>query len=126
MSAQTFVLEQWSKRFFVVIAVLLVGLVAGLLAINLPRAESLSSAVAVENQSSILRGIDASTARYTALAAHYAAPNDALQRGIDASSARYTALAAHLTAPNAGLQRGIDASSARYTAMAEYYAAQGK
>jgi hypothetical protein len=124
MSAHTFVLEQWSKRLFVVVAVLLVGLVAGLLAINLPRAESLPPAVVVENQPSILRGIDASSARYTALADYFGAQSDALQRGIDASSARYTALATHFGAKNVGLQRGIDASAARYTALATYIATE--
>jgi glutamine synthetase len=149
MSAHTFVLEQWSKRLFVAVSVLLVGLIAGLLAITLPRAASLSSAVVIEDQASILRGIDADAARYTALAASYAARSDGLQhgidasaarytalaasygarsdarqRGIDASAARYTALATHFATRNDGLQRGIDASAARYTAMAAYYAAK--
>ncbi len=151
MSTHTLAVEQWSKPFFVALAVLLVGLIAGLLLISPPRAETLSSAVVIDDQAGILRGIDASaarytamaadfaarstslqrgidasSARYTALAAHFAAPNDGLQRGIDASAARYTALAAHFAAPNDGLQRGIDAGSARYSALAEFYTAAGK
>ena len=123
MSAHTFVIEQWSKRFFVAVAVLLVGLIVGMLVITLPRAQSLSPTVKVDKQASILRGIDASSARYTALAAHFAGVNDRLQRGIDASSARYTALAAFYGGKSEGVQRGIDASAARYSALAEYYAA---
>ena len=121
MSAHTFVFEQWSKRFFVAVVVLLVGLIAGVLVMTLSRAESLSSAVVIEDQASIQRGIDASTARYTALAAHFAGKSDGLQRGINASAARYSALAAFYGAKSDALQRGIDASAARYSALAAFY-----
>jgi hypothetical protein len=44
-----------------------------------------------------------------------------LQRGIEASAARYVALAARHVAKSDGIQRGIDASAARYSAMGAHY-----
>ncbi len=124
MSANSPVVKRWFKRFLVAVGILAVGLILGILVITPPPAETQSVAVVTENEDSIQRGIDASAARYSAMAATYAAKKDGLQRGIDASAARYTAMAASYAAENDGLQRGIDASAARYTAMAKYYAAK--
>jgi len=124
MSANSPVVKRWFKRFSVAVGILAVGLILGSFVVTVPPAETQSAAVVTENEDSLQRGIDASAARYTAMAASYAAENDGLQRGIDASAARYTAMAASYAAENEGLQRGIDASAARYTAMAASYAAK--
>lgn len=47
-----------------------------------------------------------------ALAAHFAAVSG-VRRGVDASAARYTALAAYYAAENEDIQSGIDAGAAR-------------
>ena len=122
MSVTSPVARRWFKRDVVAMSVLAVGLIVGALVIAAPLAV-LQSAVVTEIEDSIQRGIDASSARYTALAAHYAAENTAILRGIDASAARCTALGEHFAEKDAGVQRGIDASAARYTALAAYYAA---
>jgi hypothetical protein len=126
MSANSPVVKRWFKRFLVAMTILAVGLIVGILVVTPPPAETQSAAVVTENEDSIQRGIDASAARYSAMAAYYAVKDDDIQRGIDASAARYSAMAAYYAAKNDGIQRGIDASAARYTAMAEYYAAARK
>jgi hypothetical protein len=126
MSANSPVVKRWFKRFLVAVGILAVGLIVGILVITPPPAETQSAAVVTENEDSIQRGIDASAARYTAMAKYYAVKDDGIQRGIDASAARYTAMAKYYAVKDDGLQRGIDASAARYTAMAEYYAAKGE
>jgi hypothetical protein len=121
MSANSPVVQRWFKRSLVAVGILAVGLIVGSFVVTPPPAETQSAAVVTD---SLQRGMDASAARYTAMAASYAAENDGLQRGMDASAARYTAMAASYAAKNDGLQRGIDASAARYTAMAASYAAE--
>jgi hypothetical protein len=119
MSANSPVVKRWFKRSLVAMGILAVGLIVGILVITPPAAETESAAVVTD---SIQRGIDASAARYTAMAASYAVKDDSLQRGIDASAARYSAMAASYGVKDDSIQRGIDASAARYAAMAEYYA----
>ena len=121
MSANSHVVKRWFKRFLVAVGILAVGLIVGSFVVTPPPAETQSAAVVTD---SLQRGIEASTARYTAMAKSYATENDGLQQGIEASAARYTAMAASYAAKNDGLQRSIDASAARYTAMAKYYAAK--
>ncbi len=58
-------------------------------------------------------------ARWTALGEPLREKDAAAQRGIDASAARYTALADdYYAAKNEDIQQGIDADAARYTALA--------
>ena len=82
----------------------------------------------VENETGSQRALDASAARYTAMAEFYLANDEAnRQRAIKAESARYSGLAEfHLGENKSSVQRALDASAARYTAMAEYYIAAGK
>jgi hypothetical protein len=124
MSAEPLVLNRWSTRFLVAMALLAVGLIVGIVVITHLPAVTQSAVVVTGNEASIRRGVDASAARYTAMAADLATKKDAVQRGIDASAARYTALAAYYAAKNDPVQRGIDASAARYTAMAADLAAK--
>ena len=85
--------SQAFRRFLVTMMMLAVGLnVGGLLIAPLP-AQAQSAAILGRNEDSLQRGIDASSARYTALAAHYGAESDTVQLGIDASAARYSAMA---------------------------------
>jgi hypothetical protein len=127
MSANSPVVKRWFKRFLVAMTILAVGLILGILVITLPPAETQSAAVVTENEDSLQRSIDASAARYTAMAEYYAAKNDGLQRSIDASAARYTAMAEYYAAKEEDrIRRTIEADAARYTAMAEYYAAKGE
>ncbi len=87
--------SQVFKRFSVTMMMLAVGLSVGSLLIAPLPAQAQPAAALTENEDSVQRGVDASAARYTALAAHYAVGNDDVQRGVDASAARYTALAEH-------------------------------
>ncbi len=106
MSANSPVVKRWFKRFLIAVGILAVGLILGSFVVTVPAAETQSAAVVTENEDSIQRGIDASAARYSAMAEYYAAENDGLQRGIDASAARYTAMAAYYAAENDGIQQG--------------------
>jgi hypothetical protein len=85
MSANSTLVKRWFKRSLVAVGILAVGLTVVSFVVTPPPAETESAAVVTD---SIERGIDANAARYTALAASYAAEHDALQRGIDASAAR--------------------------------------
>jgi type II secretory pathway component PulM len=98
MSANSPVVKRWFKRVLVAVGILAVGWILGSFVVTPPSAETQSAAAITENEDSLQRGIDASAARYTAMAASYAVENDDLQRGIDASAARYTAMAASYTA----------------------------
>ena len=60
------VFKRWFKRF-------LLGLILGSFVVTVLSAEAQSAIVVSENEDSIRRGIDASSARYTALAEYYAA-----------------------------------------------------
>jgi len=99
------------------------------LASGLPDGDVFASAGGIE------RGIDAASARWSALGEYYLAKADAdsarwvalgefylaKDRGIDADSARWVALGEYYTAKAAAVQRGIDASTARYQAMGRLY-----
>ncbi len=65
--------------------------------------------------------LDASSARYTALAAYYGAKKVDVERSVAASSARWAAQGADYMAR---IEAAAAASSARYTALAAYYAAR--
>jgi hypothetical protein len=71
------------------------------------------------NESATLRAVEASAARYNAMAEYYAA--NSTTRAIEASAARYTGLAEYYAANSA--TRAIEASAARYTGLAGYYTA---
>ena len=73
MSANSPVVKRWIKRFLVAMTTLAVGLIVGILVITPPSAETQSAAVVTENEDSLQRGIDASAARYTAMAEYDAA-----------------------------------------------------
>jgi hypothetical protein len=124
MSVASAVAKRLSRRDLAATAILAAVLAASVLVISSPLAATWSALVVTGNEDSVQRGIDASAARYTALAGHFAMKNENIQRGLDASAARYTALAGNYAAKDAGIQRGIAADAARYTALAGYYAAR--
>jgi hypothetical protein len=73
MSANSPVVKRWFKRFLVAVGILTVGLIVGNFVVTVPPAETQLAAAVTENEDSIQRGIDASAARYTAMAEYYAA-----------------------------------------------------
>ncbi len=99
MSAHSLVVKQWLKPVVVAMTILAVGLVLSILVTTLPTTETRSAAVITEKENSVQRGIDASAARYTAMAEYYAAKEeDSVRRGIDADAARYTAMGTYYAA----------------------------
>jgi CO dehydrogenase/acetyl-CoA synthase epsilon subunit len=88
---------------------------AGLLLVPLVLAALVFAPLASAHDGGIEQGIDADTARYTAMGRFY---QDGTQRGIDADTARYTAMGQFY---QDRLQRALDADTARYTAMGEFY-----
>ena len=123
MSANTPVANKWTKRF--PIAVIVLG-VAALLSylVTSPLPAIHWGASISKSGSSIQRGWEADTARYTAMAEFYAAQAEGIQRGLKADAARYTAMTKHFAAPQESVQLSRQADTARYTAMAEFYAAK--
>jgi len=77
------------------------------------------------NESAALRAVEASAARYSAMAEKYLAQNETnVQRAFEADAARYSAMAAYYLAPNeANVQRANDATAARYSGLAAYLTA---
>ena len=71
--------------------------------------------------SSIQSGLEADAARYTAMAAFDNAVTSSIQSGLEADAARYTAMAAFNNAGTNSIQSGMEADAARYTAMAMYH-----
>jgi hypothetical protein len=120
MSANTPVANKWTRRFpFAVIVVAIVVFVSYLVITPLP---AIHLGVPIfENGLSIQRGLEADTARYTAMAEFYVAQAKHSQSGLEADAARYTAMAEFYNANEASIQRGLEADTARYTAMAKYY-----
>lgn len=119
--------EPLSTRLWLALAAVLAVLSLGVFIANQPAAvTSPSVAVSEAAANPVLRaaerGLEASAARYTGLAAFYAAQSGD-QRGIEASATRYTGLAGFYAA-QAGAQRGIEAEIARYDGLAGFYAAQ--
>jgi hypothetical protein len=76
MSANSPVVKRWFKRFLVAVGILAVGWILGSFVVTPPSAETQSAAVVTENEDSLQRGIDASAARYTAMAASYTAKEE--------------------------------------------------
>ena len=70
----------------------------------------------------MLRGFEASGARYAGLAEHFAEIAAGTLRGFDATGARYTGLAAHFGARN---EVATEAEIARWNGLAEYYGEAG-
>jgi hypothetical protein len=87
------------------------------------RAQGSRASLEVAAESSVTHdteaGVDASSARWTALGAYYTAKYEAAAA---ASSARWTALGAYYTAK---YEAAAAASSARYEAIAEWYSQKG-
>ena len=102
------------KRFLVTMTVLAVGLIVGILVITPPPVESQSAASLAETEVSLLRGIDASAARWNALGAHYAPDYEAIAA---VNSARWNALGAYFTESKARV-----ADAARWNALGAHYA----
>jgi hypothetical protein len=77
------------------------------------------------NESAALRAVEASAARYSAMAENYLAQNETnVQRAFEADAARYTAMAAYYLAQNeTNVQRANDANAARYSGLAAYLTA---
>ncbi len=77
------------------------------------------------NESAALRAVEASAARYSAMAENYLAQNEGnVQRAFEADAARYTAMAEYYLAQNeTNVQRANDANAARYTGLAAYLTA---
>ena len=73
MSANSPIVKRWFKRFLVVMAILAVGLILSILVITPAPAETRSDAVFIESEDSSQRGLEASAARYNAMAEYYAA-----------------------------------------------------
>ena len=124
MSAHTPVVTHRFNWFPVLTTILAVGLILAILVVAVPRINTGPVSVASGNDAGLQRGLDASAARYTAMAEAYFAQQEALQRSVDASAARYTALAEAYFGQQEALQRSFDASAARYTALAEAYGAR--
>ena len=120
MLSNTFVAHHWFKGFLVAMTILAIGLIPGILMLNAAPVETGTVDMVIENEANVPPGIEASAARYTALAEYYAARNDSVQRGLSADAARYSALAEHYA-----LQRSQNASAARYTALATHYQNDG-
>lgn len=120
MSANTPVVNRWTKRIPFALIILAVALALSYLTIApLPTFSLPASAPA--SVSSLQRGQEAYAARYTAMAQAFAAQGAAsvnIQRSRVAETARYTAMAEAFAAKEAaGIQRSWDAYAARYTAM---------
>ena len=82
MSANSPIVKRWFKRSLVAVGILAVGLIVGSFVVTPPPAETESAAVVTENEDSLQRGIDASAARYAAMAEYYALVA-AAERGVD-------------------------------------------
>ena len=120
MSANTSSVQQWIKRVVAAVAILGVGSLVGILALNPRPAEIESAVVVAADEATVRRSLDAYAARYAGIAQHYAARGEALEHSRDAYAARYTGLAEHYAGLGEALRRGRDAYAARYAGMAAF------
>jgi len=122
MSTNTTVVNQWIKRLPFAVILLAVVLTLSLTLANIQPVVRFGSAAPV-SESSIKSGIEADTARYTAMAEYYIAQKESVALGIQADAARYTAMTAFYPAWRESLNRVYAVDAARYTAMTTFYAA---
>ena len=81
----------------------------------------LVSVISPDGSSGIAAGVEASSARWTALGEYYAPESNAAAA---ASSARWTALGEHYRAESLRAERSANASSARWSALGAYHLAR--